>query len=64
MKLRDAMLCPECEEVYHYDNRSCRCPRCGNDGMWIQKWITPLPPACECVVEILADGDLVGRSEL
>ena len=66
MKLHKAMLCPNCQEVYEYSGRDCRCPRCGHDGHWIQKWIEPVPSGFAAVIRIANDGSCTvsGREAL
>ena len=38
MKLADAKLCTECDELYEGQN----CPKCGNQGWWLSAWIKPI----------------------
>lgn len=40
MRLADAMLCLDCEEVFPRDERTSPCPKCGNrESVPVARWI-------------------------
>ena len=40
MNIRDAKLCPSCDEIYDDD----KCPRCGEVGTYLTTWVKPVFP--------------------
>jgi hypothetical protein len=48
MNIRDAKLCPVCEEVFV----GKQCPRDGEQGTFISKWVPPSQPRPEIIKEL------------
>lgn len=43
MKLRDARLCADCDEVYEAEGIYARCPSCGSESFaLISRWVPTL----------------------
>ena len=50
MNIRDARICPSCDEIYEGDGP---CPRCGEPfpGPFLTRWVPPVHPRPEAVRE-------------
>lgn len=53
MNIRDAKICLVCDEIF--DGK--RCPRCGEIGEYISRWVAPSCPRPDAPPMIAASGN-------